>query len=149
MNDEFHILLVEDSRADVTIIARALHDCEIAHRLTVLHDGRHAMEYLNRLHEPDISGGHQPDIVLLDLNLPGIDGFQVLAEIKAHPFLRALPVVILSTSGRDEDVYRTYDGGANSFIRKPDEYPSYCELVRSLRSYWRDTSLRPRLKKVD
>src|SRR4051794_1991735 len=98
MRAEFHILLVEDSRADATIIARALKESNIPHRLTVLTDGRLALDHLARVLEPDAPADLQPDLVLLDLNLPGLDGCQVLTRIKADPALRALPVVILSTS---------------------------------------------------
>jgi CheY-like chemotaxis protein len=95
---------------------------KVAHRLTVFHDSRRALEYLAR---PDAPDALQPDLILLDLNLPGLDGCQVLSRIKGHPTLRAIPVVILSTSRREEDVTQTYQAGANSFIPKPDEYPRY------------------------
>src|SRR4051812_48072633 len=113
MRPEFHILLVEDSRADVLIIERALNEGNVPHRLTVLSDGRLALEHLARLVEPDADLALQPDIVLLDLNLPGLDGCQVLSRIKADPVLRALPVVVLTTSRNDDDVYQTYQAGAN------------------------------------
>ena len=143
MRPEFHILLVEDSRADAKIIARALTEAAILHRLTVLHDGRQALEYLSKLGAADAPAGHQPDLILLALNLPGLDGCQVLARIKADPLLRTIPVVVLTTSRRDEDVIQTYQAGANSFIQKPAEYPRYRDLVKTLHAYWHDTSLRP------
>ena len=118
---EFHIMLIEDSRADVKIISRALAEGNIPHRLTVLHDGRQALDYFQKLAGPDPAEGAQPDLVLLDLNLPGIDGFQVLTHVKTHLVLRAIPVVVLTTSRRDEDVLQTYHAGANSFIQKPAE----------------------------
>jgi CheY-like chemotaxis protein len=83
MRTELHILLVEDSRADAKIIARALSESAVPHRLTVLHDGRQALDYLARLDSPDAPEGHQPDLILLDLNLPGLDGCQVLSVIKS------------------------------------------------------------------
>lgn len=143
MRPDFHILLVEDSRADVKIIERALSEGRVPHRLTVLHDGRHALEYLARLADPETPEGLHPDLVLLDLNLPGLDGCQVLTRIKAHPFLRTIPVVVLTTSRREEDVLQTYQAGANTFIQKPAEYPRYRELVKTLHSYWHETALRP------
>ena len=145
MTREFHILLVEDSRADVKIIERALTEGAVPHRLTVLHDGRHALDYLKKLEHPETPDDLQPDLVLLDLNLPGLDGCQVLTEIKTHPFLRAIPIVILTTSRRDEDVLQTYQAGANSFIQKPSEDPRYRDLVKTLRTYWFDTAVRPTL----
>jgi len=143
MRPEFHILLIEDSRADAKIIERALHEGKIEHRLTVIPDGRQALDYLTRILEAEDVEELEPDLILLDLNLPGIDGCQVLTEIKSHPFLRSLPVVILTTSRREEDVLQTYQAGANTYIPKPAEYPRYRELVLTLRQYWHETALRP------
>jgi CheY-like chemotaxis protein len=143
MHPEFHILLIEDSRTDAKIIERALREGNIAHRLTVIPDGRQALDYLSQLQDPDACEDLEPDLILLDLNLPGIDGCQVLTEIKTHPYLRSLPVVVLTTSRRDEDVWQTYQAGANTFIQKPAEYPRYRELVSTLRLYWQETALRP------
>jgi chemotaxis family two-component system response regulator Rcp1 len=143
MLPEFHILLVEDSRADVKIIERALREGKIDHRLTVIPDGRQALDYLARLADAEDGEYLEPDLILLDLNLPGIDGCQVLTEIKTHPFLRSLPVVILTTSRREEDVLQTYQAGANTYIQKPSEYPLYRDLVMTLRQYWHETALRP------
>ena len=86
--------------------------------------------------------GDPVDVVLLDLNLPGLDGCQVLTQIKSDPCLRMIPVVILTTSHREEDILQTYLAGANTYIPKPAEYPSYCELVATLRRYWVDTALK-------
>lgn len=144
MPPDFHILLIEDSRADVKIIERAGRG-EIRHRLTVLHDGRKALDYFKTLESPDVAANLQPDLVLLDLNLPGIDGCQVLTRIKTSPLLRAIPVVVLTTSRRDEDILQTYQAGANTFIQKPAEYPRYRDLVKTLHAYWQDTALRPTL----
>jgi CheY-like chemotaxis protein len=151
---DFHILLIEDSRADAKIIERALREGDVDHRLTVIPDGRHALDYLFSLREEGSPVDREPDLILLDLNLPGIDGCQVLTQIKGDPFLRMIPVVILTTSSREEDILQTYLAGANSYISKPDEYPSYRELVATLRHYWVDTTLkaprhlmRPRAKK--
>ncbi len=143
MTPEFHILLVEDSRTDVMIIERALREGNVAYRLTVIPDGAQALTYLHQLDAVDAGDPLVPDLVLLDLNLPGIDGCQVLTEIKNHPELRRMPVVILTTSRRDEDVLQTYQAGANTFIQKPAEYPLYRELVLTLRQYWQETALLP------
>lgn len=143
MQPDFHILLVEDSRADARIIERALTEANVPHRLTVLSDGRSALDYIARLDDPDTTGDDQPDLILLDLNLPGLDGCEVLTRIKSHPTWKSLPVVILTTSRREEDVIQTYRAGANSFIPKPAEYPHYCDLVTTLHAYWCDTTLRP------
>jgi two-component system, chemotaxis family, response regulator Rcp1 len=145
MRPDFHILLVEDSRADVKIIERALTEGNIPHRLTVLHDGTLALDYLNKLENPDVGDDYQPDLVLLDLNLPGLDGCQVLTQLKNHPILKTIPVVVLTSSRRDEDVLQTYQAGANSYIQKPAEYPRYCDMVKTLQSYWHETAVRPPL----
>lgn len=143
MRPDFHILLVEDSRTDVKIIERALREGNVEHRLTVISDGRQALEYLVLLRDPDSPEDLEPDLILLDLNLPGIDGCQVLTEIKTDPLLRVIPVVVLTTSRREEDVLQTYHAGANTYIQKPAEYPRYRDLVLTLRQYWHETALRP------
>ncbi len=143
---ELHILLIEDSRADAKIIERALREGAVPHRLTVVTDGRQALDYLHSLLEDRADPDGSPDLILLDLNLPGIDGHQVLAQIKTDNRLRVLPVVVLTTSCREEDVVQTYQAGANTYIAKPAEFARYRELVTTLRTYWLDTALRaPRL----
>jgi two-component system, chemotaxis family, response regulator Rcp1 len=139
---EFHILLIEDSRADAKIIERALREGDPSHRLTVITDGRHALDYLFRLRDQPSPTEHEPDLILLDLNLPGLNGCQVLTRIKNDPILRLIPVVVLTTSNREEDIMQTYQAGANTYIPKPDEYPRYLELVATLRQYWVDTAVK-------
>jgi CheY-like chemotaxis protein len=142
MHPDFHILLVDDSLPDVKIIERALLEAKIQHRLTVIHDGRRALEYLQRLRDPAVPADREPDLILLDLNLPGIDGNQILIEIKNDLYLKTIPVVVLTTSRREEDVLSTYQAGANTFIQKPAEFPRYRDLVTTLRLYWHETALR-------
>jgi len=139
---DFDILLIEDSLADAKIIERALRESNISHHLTVITNGRDALTYLFALRESAGPSDCQPDLILLDLNLPGLDGCQVLTRIKSDPGLRVIPVVILTTSHRDEDILRTYSAGANSYISKPDEYSSYRRLVEVLRDYWVNTTLK-------
>jgi CheY-like chemotaxis protein len=139
---ELHILLVEDSRADAKIIERALREGDVPHRLTVIRDGTVALDYLFGLLDEGVEPHREPDLILLDLNLPGIDGSQVLGRIKADPHLRIIPVIVLTTSSRDEDVLRMYQAGANTYISKPAEYARYRELVSALRAYWLDTAMK-------
>jgi CheY-like chemotaxis protein len=139
---DFHILLIEDSRADAKIIERALKEGDVSHRLTVIPNGRDALDYLYSLRDEAVPNDREPDLILLDLNLPGLDGCQVLKQIKSDLFLRMIPVVILTTSIREEDILQTYQAGANTYISKPDEYPRYRELVETLRHYWVDTALK-------
>jgi CheY-like chemotaxis protein len=146
---EFRILLIEDSRTDAKIIERALREGNVSHRLTVIPNGRDALAYLFGLRDDSSQTDDEPDLILLDLNLPGIDGCQVLSQIKGDPYLRMIPVVILTTSLREEDVLQTYAAGANSYIPKPAEYPSYRDLVDTLHNYWMNTVLKvPRHLKV-
>ena len=143
MSQDFHILLIEDSRADVKIIERALAETSVAHRLTVQHDGKAALDFLEGLNDRDDAAELHPDLILLDLNLPGIDGSQVLSRIKTDSRLRAIPVVVLTTSRREEDIAQIYLAGANTFIQKPSEYPKYRDLVKILELYWKKTALLP------
>lgn len=139
---DFHILLIEDSRADATIIMRALREGNVDHRLTVIADGRQALDFLMRLRDEADEPEQVPDLILLDLNLPGLNGCQVLRRIKDDPQLKWIPVVVLTTSSRDEDILQTYHAGANTYIPKPAEYPEYRALVTTLQIYWIDTALR-------
>lgn len=120
----------------MAIIARALREAAVLHQLTVAGDGHRALEVLRG---PD----PEPDLILLDLNLPGLDGWQVLDAIKSDEGLRALPVVVLTTSRRDEDIAQAYQSGANSYIQKPEDYPAYSELVSLLHRYWHGAVLKP------
>ncbi|MEW4566660.1 response regulator [Tautonia sp. JC769] len=143
MSAEFHLLLVEDSPPDVLILRRALADAGFRHRMTVLSDGEEAMTYLDRLGDPSCPTDLIPDLVLLDLNLPGPSGSEILARLKTDPILRTIPVVVMTTSGRDEDVWQSYQAGANSFIQKPGDFQRFRELASSFRRYWEETAIRP------
>ena len=143
MNSDLHILLVEDSTSDARIIERALREGHIDHTLTVIRDGRQALDYLNDSVANHGDGPAGPDLILLDLNLPGLDGGQVLAQIKGDIRLRSIPVVVLTTSTRHEDVEMTYQAGANTYIQKPSEFPGYRQVVYALKQYWLETALRP------
>jgi CheY-like chemotaxis protein len=139
---KFHILLIDDSRADAKIIERALREADVSQRLTVISDGQLALDYLFDLQDDPDHSERIPDLILLDLNLPGLDGCQILSRIKSDPYLKIIPVIILTTSNRDEDIYQTYQAGANSYLHKPAEYASYRDLVITLRDYWINTALK-------
>jgi two-component system, chemotaxis family, response regulator Rcp1 len=128
------ILLVEDSPADIELTREALDDVKLANDLHVARDGVEALDFLHR------RNGHEdaprPDLILLDLNLPRKDGRAVLEEVKNDPSLRRIPVVVLTTSGEDEDILRAYDLQVNSYIRKPVGLDRFVEVVRSLENYW-------------
>lgn len=128
------ILLVEDSPGDVRLTEEILRDAKIANDLHVVTDGEDAMDFLRGI------GAHadapRPDVMLLDLNLPRKDGREVLAEIKADPLLRRIPVIVLTTSSADEDVLHSYDLNANCYITKPIDLDEFISVVRSIEDFW-------------
>lgn len=128
------ILLVEDNPADVKLTRRALQKAGVKATLDVAEDGVEALDYL--LGEGDRPARGHPSVVLLDLNLPRIDGHQVLQRIRREPRTRRLPVVVLTSSGEESDVVRSYDGGVNSYVRKPVDFESFVEATRHLGAYW-------------
>ena len=138
MNNEsghaIEILLVEDNPGDVRLTQEALKEAKIRNRLSVAGDGVEAMAFLRR--EGSYSTAPRPDIVLLDLNLPRKDGRQVLADVKADPVLRRIPVVILTTSKAEEDILKTYDLHANCFITKPVDFDQFVKVVQSIEHFW-------------
>jgi two-component system response regulator len=130
MNDRI-ILLVEDNPMDEVLTIRALKKSNILNKVIVAHDGLEAMDYL--FADPP---SPLPQLVLLDLKLPKIDGMEVLKRIREHERTRLLPVVILTTSAEDKDRLDGYRYGANSYIRKPPELTSFNGIVDQLSAYW-------------
>ena len=135
--DNKKILLVEDNPDDEALTLRALKKNNIANKVIVARDGVEALDYLfgEGTHEGrDLSD--QPQVILLDLKLPKVDGLEVLKRIREDDRTRRLPVVILTTSNEDRDIFRSYDLGANSYIRKPVDFGQFMEAVRQLGLYW-------------
>jgi two-component system response regulator len=130
------ILLVEDRDDDVRLTERALQRNNITNPLVVVNDGVEALRYLRSAATGSDQETLLPAVVLLDLNLPKMDGIEVLRAIRADPALRRQPVVILTTSKEDQDVLRSYDLGANSYIRKPVEFDQFCSALSQLGLYW-------------
>jgi chemotaxis family two-component system response regulator Rcp1 len=128
------ILLVEDNPADVRLTLEVLKDARVRNRVNVVEDGEQALSYLRR--EDGFSAATAADLVLLDLNLPKKDGREVLAEIKADPQLRKIPVVVLTTSAAEADVLKAYESHANAYITKPVDFQQFIEAVRSLEEFW-------------
>jgi chemotaxis family two-component system response regulator Rcp1 len=128
------ILLVEDNAGDVRLTREALREAHVRNNLSVAKDGAEALAMLR--HEPQYGEAPRPDLVLLDLNLPRLDGRQVLAEIKMDPGLRRIPVVVLTTSKAEEDVLRSYDLHANSYITKPVDFDQFIRVVHSIEEFW-------------
>jgi CheY-like chemotaxis protein len=128
------ILLVEDSPADVDLTVEALQDAKVRNHLSVVSDGVEALALLRR--EGAYADARQPDLVLLDLNLPKKDGLEVLAEIKADPRLRRIPVVILTTSEAEQDILKSYDLHANCYVTKPVDLDRFITVVKSIEDFW-------------
>jgi CheY-like chemotaxis protein len=128
------VLLVEDDEGDVVITREALAEGKVINRLHVVGDGVEALDYLRR------QGPHgdatKPDLVLLDLNLPRMDGRQVLEEIKSDPELRRIPVVVLTTSAADEDILASYDLHANAYVTKPVDFDRFVDVIRSIDDFF-------------
>jgi CheY-like chemotaxis protein len=129
------ILLVEDNPNDVLLTQRAFRQSNVANELRVVRDGAEALEYLLG---PQAGSAERPTpaLVLLDLKLPKVDGLEVLRRIRADAALRRVPVVVLTSSSLERDLVESYDLGANSYIRKPVDFPQFAEAVRSLGLYW-------------
>lgn len=131
------ILLVEDNADDEVLTLRALKKNNIRNEVVVARDGSEALDYL---FASGIHAGRDlrvmPQIILLDLKLPKVDGFEVLNRVRSNEFTKLLPVVILTTSNEDQDRIRGYGLGANSFVRKPVEFDKFIEAVRQLGLYW-------------
>ncbi|MFD1625816.1 response regulator [Azospirillum griseum] len=130
----FDILLVEDDPADAGLAKRALREGRILCRVNHVRDGVEALEYLRR--QDRYIGASRPDLILLDLNMPRLDGRAVLQELKADPELKTIPVVVLTTSDVDRDVNASYLLGANSFITKPMDMDAFFDAIKSVEEYW-------------
>jgi CheY-like chemotaxis protein len=128
------ILLVEDDEADVVLTSEALEASKVLNNMHVARNGEEALRFLRREGEHD--GSPRPDIVLLDLNLPRLDGREVLAQIKSDPELRRIPIVVLTTSEAEEDVVRSYDLHANAYVTKPVDFDRFLQVVQSIDEFF-------------
>lgn len=128
------VLLVEDDPGDVLMTREAFKDNKLANRLSVVPDGVDAMAYLRK--EGQFADSPRPDLVLLDLNLPRMDGREVLAAMKSDPELRRIPVVVLTTSEAEEDVLRSYSLHANAYVTKPVDFQRFIEVVRQIDDFF-------------
>jgi two-component system, response regulator len=131
------ILMADDDADDRLLAKDALAESRLVNELHLVADGQELMDFLH--HDgayQDVSTSPRPGVILLDLNMPKKDGFEALAEIRSDPTLRQIPVVILTTSKAEEDIYRGYDLGANSFVTKPVTFEGLVEAMSALGQYW-------------
>jgi CheY-like chemotaxis protein len=128
------ILLVEDDPGDVLITREAIESSKVANRLSVVSNGEEALQFLRR--EEPFADAPRPGLLLLDLNLPRLDGREVLARMKADPDLRRIPVVVLTTSSSDEDIVRSYDLHANAYVTKPVDFEQFMSVVRQIDQFF-------------
>lgn len=147
MSDEngrpIEILLVEDNPGDVRLTKEALKEGKVKNNLQVATDGVEAYQIL--LREGEFKDAVRPDLILLDLNLPRMDGKELLAKIKEEKGLRRIPVVILTTSKAEEDIVKSYDLHANCYITKPVDLNKFITVVKSIEDFWMSIVKLPRL----
>ncbi len=133
-NRPIDILLIEDNPGDIRLTREALKDAKVTNVLTVVSDGIEALALLHR------NGKHvtsaRPDLIILDLNLPKKDGWELLAEIKSDDELRIIPVIVLTTSTADADIIKSYDLHANCYITKPVDLDQFVKVVKSVEDFW-------------
>jgi CheY-like chemotaxis protein len=138
------ILLVEDNPGDVLMIQEAFAEIQLAHHLHMVSTGELSLDFLYR--RDVYENAPHPDLILLDLNLPGLSGLEVLEEIKEDRTLRIIPVITLTSSSNDRDVLQSYERAANCYIVKPGDFYSYIQVAEQIRSFWFDLVKRPPIK---
>jgi two-component system, chemotaxis family, response regulator Rcp1 len=135
------IFLVEDNKGDVRLIQEALKTSALSHQVVTVRDGVEAMAYLHK--EGEYANAPHPDLILLDLNLPRKDGREVLAEIKSDPQLKRIPIVILSTSKNQDDIFHSYDLHANCYITKSRNLSELFQIIKGIEEFWFSTATLP------
>jgi len=130
------ILLVEDNPDDELLTLRALKKSKIANKVVITRDGAEALDYLFATGEYADREPEMPELILLDLHLPKLDGLEVLRRLRTEERTKLLPVVVLTTSDQERDITQSYDLGANSYIRKPVDFRQFTEAVQQLGLYW-------------
>ncbi len=134
IGEPMEILLVEDNEDDILLEREALADAKLVNLMSVVRDGEEAMAYLRR--QGTYRNARVPGLILLDINMPKKNGFEVLNELKADPTLRHIPVVMLTTSDSESDIIKSYARGACSFITKPMDFDKFRDVIRQFALYW-------------
>lgn len=137
------VLLVEDNPADVRLIMEAFKDCKISNRFHIASDGDEALNFLYNRGDHKVSP--KPDLILLDINLPKRNGFDILEEIKQDDSLKSIPVIVLTTSNSDEHIKRSYKLNANCYVNKPLDFEKFLEVVKTIESFWFNVAKLPYL----
>ncbi len=132
--EPLNVLLIEDNPGDIRLIQESLKENKFFAELTVISDGEEAINYLKK--NGSSSGYSNPDIILLDLNLPKKDGREILIEIKNNDALKTIPVVVLTSSSAEEDISRSYQNYANCFISKPVDLDNFIKVIKSIENFW-------------
>ncbi len=141
------ILIVEDSDEDYEVTERALRDSNLANPLARCEDGQETFDYLYGEGQYANDNPPKPGIILLDLNMPGIDGRKVLKKIKADARFKEIPVVVLTTSSDERDIEECYRMGANTYIAKPVDMDSFMQAIKHLKEYWFEIAILPKGEK--
>lgn len=141
-HDPIEILLVEDNPADARLTREGLEQAELDHRLHIVEDGHEALAFLRR--DGEHSDAPRPDLVLLDLNLPRVNGHEVLRQVKDDPTLTEIPIVILSTSDDPDDIRTSYEYHASSYVTKPVDYDVFMERVHKIGEFFYHVAHTPR-----
>ena len=131
---KFHILLVEDNEGDIVLTLEALGEIKLEKTISVARDGEEALAYLNK--EGNFEDAVSPNLILLDINLPRVDGKEVLKYIKTHPVLKKIPVIVLTTSHSQTDINESYSSYANYYVTKPVDLESFFALAKSVEEHW-------------
>jgi CheY-like chemotaxis protein len=141
-----NVLLVEDNEDDIELTLEALEDSKVRMEINAVSDGISALAFLRR--EGDYVDKPRPDLILLDLNLPQMDGREVLKKIKGDPNFAEIPVVVLTTSENDEDILKAYQLHANCYISKPVDFLKFTEIIRQIEGFWLQLAKLPRKENV-
>ncbi len=131
---QIHLLLVDDNEGDILLTKEALEEARIINKISIAYDGVEAINFLKKT--PPYHGTEMPDLILLDINLPKMDGKEVLSIIKKDPDLKRIPVIMLTTSSSEKDILTSYDNHANCYITKPVDLERFMEVVRTIEDFW-------------
>jgi CheY-like chemotaxis protein len=134
MRKEIRILLVEDNEGDIFLTLEALKEARVNNEIAVVKDGEKALQFLRK--ENEFANVETPDLILLDINLPKVDGKEVLARIKNDDFLKVIPVVMLTTSDSERDIMDSYQNHANCYITKPVDFQKFMNVVQTVKNFW-------------